>query len=165
VIIAFLMATINVVRRAAHPGSWIMQQGPDGSYFIPRDSAGTPDDSGLIIYRFGAPLFFANTAAFEEDVEGLLERAPADVRCFVFDAQAMLDVDTTGAETLREVLDLLSERGIAAAISRASPRLTASLQQFGLLEMIAEDKRYPTDRHALEAYRREFCREDPGDTA
>ena len=161
VIVAFLMATINVVRRAAHPGSWIMQQAPDGSHFLPRDSAETPDESGLVIYRFGAPLFFANSAAFQEDVESLIERAPAGIKRFVLDAQAMLDMDTSGAETFREVLELIKGQGTSVGITRASPNLTASLQKFGLLEQIAEDKRYPTNRHALEAFRRDFGQASP----
>ena len=60
VIIAFLLTSINVVRRASRPGTWVMHEAPDGSHFIPEETDHVPDSSGLVIYRFGAPLFFAN---------------------------------------------------------------------------------------------------------
>ena len=161
VIIAFLMASINVIRRASRPATWLMQEAPDGSHFIPRESDSTPDDTGLVIYCFGAPLFFANATLFQEEVEDLLERAPADIKWLVFDASAMVDMDTTGAEIIREILALLSARGVTVAFSRASPSLTATLKQFGLLELIDEEHRYPTNRHAIAAYRQEHGRPDP----
>ena len=60
VIIAFLFATIDLLRRASRPGTWVLQEAPDGSHFIPEETDHAPDTSGIIIYRFGAPLYFAN---------------------------------------------------------------------------------------------------------
>ena len=156
VIVAFLMATINVVRRASHPGSWLLQPAADGSHFVTKDLADGPDDSGLVVYEFGAPLFFANANVLLEHVEDLLASAPTQVRWFVLDARAMVDLDTTGAEVLRETVQTLSGHGITVALSHASPTLVASLRQFELIDMFGEGRLYPTARHALAAYRDEL---------
>ena len=63
-----------------------------------------------MVYRFGAPLYFANATLFLDDVERLVTQAPTPVRWFVLDAQAMVDVDTTGAGVLRQAITLLKKR-------------------------------------------------------
>ena len=155
VIIAFLMATIDVIRRASQPGTWVLQKAPDGNYFIPQETVGARPKSGLVIYRFGAPLYFANATLFREEVEELVTRSETSVEWFVLDAESMVDVDTTGAEALRQVLDLLAGRGVTFGLSRATPRLVEVLKHYGLLEQIGEDHLYPTNRHASEAYQHE----------
>jgi MFS superfamily sulfate permease-like transporter len=49
---------------------------------------------GLVVYRFGAPLYFANASLFRDDVERLITAPPTPVRWFVLDAEAMVDIDT-----------------------------------------------------------------------
>jgi high affinity sulfate transporter 1 len=151
VIIAFLMATIDVIRRASRPSTWVLHEAPDRSHFVPREIASAPTAPGLIVYRFGAPLYFANAALFLEEVEDLVAQAPTPVKSFVLDAESMLDMDTTGAESFRQVLDLLADHDVAFAMGRPSPRLRKVLRRYHLLELIGEDRLYPTNRHAVAA--------------
>jgi MFS superfamily sulfate permease-like transporter len=97
VVIAFLLATIDLLRRAARPGTWVLRETADGSHFLPEEAGSAPDTSGLIVYRFGAPLYFANASLFEEEVEGLITQATTPVKWLVLDTQAMVDIDTSGA--------------------------------------------------------------------
>ena len=155
VIIAFLLASVDVIRRAAKPGTWVLQEAPDGSHFLPREIGQEADASGLVIYRFGSPLYFANATLFLEEVERLVAEAETSVRWFVLDAEAMVDVDTTGAESFHEALKLLADRGVTFALSRASQPLLSVLQNYELLDLIPEDRRFPTNRQAADAFRRE----------
>ena len=155
VTIAFLLATIDLLRRAARPGTWVLQEAPDGSHFVPGETGQAPDTSGIIIYRFGAPLYFANATVFEEEVEKLVTQAAAPVKWFVLDAEAMVDIDTTGEQTLHQVLTWLAKRGVTVALSRANQSTAALLVQYHLLELIGENRLYPTNRHAIAAFRRE----------
>ena len=161
VIIAFLMATIDLLRRASRPGTWVLQEAPDGSHFVPEETDHAPDTSGIIIYRFGAPLYFANAAFFEEEVEKLVTQAPTPVKWFVLDAEAMVDIDTTGEETLHQVLTSLAKRGVTVAVSRANQSTAALLSRYHLLELIGENRMYPTNRHAIAAFRRETGQATP----
>jgi MFS superfamily sulfate permease-like transporter len=153
VIIAFLLAMIDLLRRASRPGTWVLQETPDGSHFIPEQTGQAPDTPGIIIYRFGAPLYFANATFFEEEVEKLFTQAATPVKWFVLDAEAMVDVDTTGAGVLRQAITMLSERDIIFAVSRADRSFRSWLERYGLIELIDESRFYPTNRHVAAAFR------------
>jgi sulfate permease, SulP family len=155
VIIAFLLATIDLLRRASRPGTWVLREAPDGSHFVPEETDHAPDTNGIIIYRFGAPLYFANAMSFEEEVEKLVTQAATPVKWFVLDAEAMVDIDTTGAEVLHQVLTWLANRGVTVALSRANQPTSAWLARYHLLDLIGENRLYPTNRHAIGAFRRE----------
>ncbi len=73
----------------------------------------------------------------------------------MLDAEAMSDIDTTGAEVLHQVLTLLANRGVTFAVARANPQLPPLLQRYHLLELIGENRLYPTNRHAVAALRQE----------
>jgi high affinity sulfate transporter 1 len=156
VIIAFLLTTIDLVRRASSPRTWILHEAPDGSHFVPGETDHAPDTSGIIFYRFGASLYFANANLFEEEIEKLVMQAAEPVKWFVLDAEAMNDMDTTGEETLRQVLTRLAKRGVTVAVSRANPSTAAFLRHYHLLELIGENRMYPTNRHAIAAFRGEM---------
>jgi hypothetical protein len=47
----------------------VLKEAPDSSHFIPEETDHAPDTSGIIIYRFGAPLYFTNATFFEEEIE------------------------------------------------------------------------------------------------
>jgi SulP family sulfate permease len=155
VIIAFLFATIDLLRRAARPSTWVLQEATDGSHFIPEETDYTPDTPGIIFYRFGAPLYFANATLFGEEVEKLVMQAATPLKWFVLDAEAMVDIDSTGEETLHQVLTWLAKRGVTVALSRANQSTTALLSRYHLLEMIGKNRLYPTNRHAITAFRQE----------
>ena len=155
VIIAFLLSTIDLLRRASRPGTWVLREAPDGSHFIPEETDHAPDTPGIIIYRFGAPLYFANATLFGEEVEKLVMQAAAPVKWFVLDAEAMVDIDTTGEEALHQVLTWLAKSGVTVAVSRANQSTAALLAHYHLLELIGENRMYPTNRHAIEAFRNE----------
>jgi SulP family sulfate permease len=154
VVIAFLMSTIDVIRRASRPETSALLEVADGSHFLPVADGAASSSSGLMVYRFGAPLYFANANRFLDDVERLVTHAPTPVRWFVLDAQAMVDVDTTGAGVLRQAITLLKQRNITFAVSRADRAFRLWLDRYHLTELLAEDRFYPTNRHAAQAFRR-----------
>jgi MFS superfamily sulfate permease-like transporter len=164
VIIAFLLATIDLLRRASRPGAWVLREAPDGSHFVPGETVQAPDTSGIIIYRFGAPLYFANAGFFEEEVEKLVTQVATPVKWLVLDAEAMVDIDSTGEEVLHQVLKWLANRGVTVALSRANQPTVALLARYHLLDLIGENRLYPTNRHAIAAFRRE-AGQAPGTTA
>jgi MFS superfamily sulfate permease-like transporter len=161
VMIAFLLSTIDLLRRASKPDAWVLQEAPDGSHFVPGNKDHAPDTQGIIIYRFGAPLYFANAAFFEEEVEKLVTHAASPVKWFVLDAEAMVDVDTTGAESLHQVLTSLAKHDVTVALSRTNQSTYALLSSYHLLELIGKNRLYPTNRHAMAAFRQETIKTTP----
>jgi high affinity sulfate transporter 1 len=155
VLIAFLLSTIDIVRRASRPDTAVLAEAPDGSHFFPVAAGQAPGPSGLVVYRFGAPLYFANAPLFLEEVEEAAGRATGPARWFVLDAEAMVDVDTTGSQALRQAIAMLTGHGITFAVSRAHPSFLAWLERYELLALIEPGRFYPTNRHAATAFRQE----------
>jgi sulfate permease, SulP family len=158
VLIAFLMSTIDVIRRASRPETAALVEAADGSHFAPAGVGDEVSPSGLVVYRFGAPLYFANATLFLDEIEQLVARASTPVRWFVLDAEAIVDVDTTGAEVVRQAIALLTGRGITFAVSRADRALRSWLEQYELMKLVDQRRFYPTNRHAAEAFREDLAR-------
>jgi high affinity sulfate transporter 1 len=155
VLIAFLLSTIDVIRRASRPDTSVLVEAADGSHFLPEDDPKEPVNPGLVVYRFGAPLYFANGTLFLDDIEQILSRPSGPVRWFVLDAEAMVDVDTTGSEVLKQAISLLSKRNITFAVSRAHPSFLSWLEKYDLAKLVDPNRFYPTNRHAAAAFRQE----------
>ena len=153
VAIAFLLSTIDIVRRAASPETSALTEAPDGSHFVPLDSGEASGVPGLVLYRFGAPLYFANATRFLEDVERLATHGPTPVRWFVLDAEAIVDVDTAGAGVLRQAITMLTRKGITFAVSRADRPFRSWLEKYELMKLVDPARFYPTNRHAAAAFR------------
>jgi len=155
VLIAFLLSTIDVIRRASRPDTSVLLEAPDGSHFIPADIGDAASSSGLVVYHFGAPLYFANSTLFLDEIEKMVIDAPTPVRWFVLDAAAITDIDITGGEILKRLIGLLSDRTITFAVSRADRTFRSWLEKYELMELIDPGRFYPTNRHAAAAFREE----------
>jgi MFS superfamily sulfate permease-like transporter len=109
---------------------------------------------GVVVFRFGAQLFFANAETFRQEVVHLVESTRPEPHWFVLDAEVISDIDTTGADTLRRVLSCLEARGLTFAISRLSPSVRSLLVRYELLDEIGDEHLFETNRDALEAFQR-----------
>ena len=67
---------------------------------------------GLLVYRFAGPLFFFNATHFARRAQELIDSGDPPVKFFLINAEAIVDVDTTGVETLEELRNTLSNRNI-----------------------------------------------------
>jgi high affinity sulfate transporter 1 len=155
VVIAFLMSIIDLVRRTSQPYTTLLREAPDGHHFVPCEPHHMGSACEFIIYRFSAPLFFANSNPFLDEIEGLLRRAPADVKWFVLDAEGLNDMDTTGADSLREVIAMLEKQGVSFAVTRANRRLMESMKAYGLVDELGAERFFATNRQAVEAFHRD----------
>ena len=162
VLVAFLLSTIDVVRRASRPDTSALVETPDGSYFAPVGVGDGTGSSGLVIYRFRAPLFFANATLFLDEIEQLVTGTPSPVRWFVLDAEAMVDIDTTGAEVLRQAIAMLDKRDITFAVSRADMAFRSWLDRYEITGLIGQERFYPTNRHVAAAFGEESARSESG---
>jgi MFS superfamily sulfate permease-like transporter len=72
---------------------------------------------GLVLYRWDAPLFFANAARFRERVFRNVRRAEPDARWVVVAAEPITDIDATAARELSDLLDDLDARGVRFAFA------------------------------------------------
>ena len=107
---------------------------------------------GLVLFRWDAPLFFANAEAFREAVERAVDMAPTATRWVVVAAEPITDIDTTAAGILDELLGDLRRSGIELRFAEMKDPVKDWLSRYGLLQKIGDDSFYPTVGTAVDAY-------------
>jgi sulfate permease, SulP family len=108
---------------------------------------------GLLVYRYDAPLFFANAENFRERALAAVSDYPGRVEWFVLNAEANVEVDLTALDALDHLRSELERRGINFAMARVKQDMRDELEAAGLLEKVGEDNIYPTLPTAVEAYK------------
>jgi high affinity sulfate transporter 1 len=102
---------------------------------------------GIVVYRWEAPLFFANAGSFREQIRKIVrERRPAWV---VLQCEAVTDVDVTAAEMLEQLDNELNAAGTHLAFAEMRSRLQELTLRYGLFETLDRDHFYPTLDAAL----------------
>ena len=151
IVLAIILSVILHVRRHYIPRDRVLSWARDGSISSSLPTPGAVSEPGLVIYRFGVGIFYANAERLSEEVIGLVdvEHPP---RWFVLDAEAIDDVDYTGGMTLAEIADQLAERKIVFAIADAGKHLRAELDQFGVTAKIGADRLYDSLDAARDAF-------------
>jgi high affinity sulfate transporter 1 len=108
---------------------------------------------GLVLYRFDAPLFFANADFFRQRVLALARQD--GVRWVVVAAEPITDVDTTAGEILRTLNDELEAQGVELAFAECKDPVRDRLRRYGLEDLIGADRFFPTIGVAVSTYLRE----------
>lgn len=153
--LAFVLALVNLARRASRPEITVLAAAPDADG-APVELVQSEDLPGAlsaarptaIVIRFAAPVFFANGAVLTNRVADVVREAGPGLEAVIIDAEAITDIDVTGVDALREVEDTLGNAGITLAVSRLRPGLKDRLHRFGLLVDVPE---FETNREALAA--------------
>jgi high affinity sulfate transporter 1 len=107
---------------------------------------------GLVLYRWDAPLFFANAARFHERVERHVRRAGPECAWVVVAAEPITDIDATAANELSELLDDLDARGVRFAFAELKGPVWDQLVAYGIADRIGDRFRFPTLGTAVKAY-------------
>jgi MFS superfamily sulfate permease-like transporter len=107
---------------------------------------------GLLLYRFDAPLFFANAGFFRRRIRGLVAAARPRVRWVVVAAEPITDVDTTAADVLGELLAELRRQGVTFAFTEMKDPVKDRLRRYGLFDVVGADRFFPTVGTAVDAY-------------
>ncbi|WP_181448686.1 SulP family inorganic anion transporter [Nonomuraea aridisoli] len=153
IVVGVVVSLLEVLRRAVMPYTAVL--GRTGEEHAYRDVAHHRDAEtlpGLVVYRFDAPLFFANADVLRTELQRLVTDADPPVRQIVVDAEAVYDMDTTGAEVLHRVVDDCDRAGVGLALARTRTSVRALMHDTGLHQRI---RLYDRVAEAVAAYRTE----------
>jgi sulfate permease, SulP family len=153
VLVAIGLSILELLRRMAraHDGVLGFVPGVAGMHDVD-DYPEADLVPGLLVYRYDAPLFFANAENFRERAMAAVNDHPERVEWFVLNAEANVEVDLTALDAVDQLRTELERRGIVFAMARVKQDLRDSLEAAGLLDKIGEDRIYPTLPTAVEAY-------------
>jgi SulP family sulfate permease len=152
IILAIVLSLIVHVKRHFTPHDAVVRFDQQGHIRLAEPTPGTVTEPGLVIYRFPVGVFYANAERLSEDVLGLVNVADPP-RWFVLQAEAIDDIDYTGAQTLLELADQLQQRGIVLAVAEASDDLHRELDRFGLTDKIGPNHYFDSIHAARHAFR------------
>jgi high affinity sulfate transporter 1 len=107
---------------------------------------------GLVLFRWDAPLFFANAEFFKERVLDAVAKSPTLVRWLVVAAQPVTSVDVTAGDTLAELDKALHAQGIELYFAELKDPVKDKLKKFGLLAQLGENSFFPTIGAAVSSY-------------
>jgi SulP family sulfate permease len=122
---------------------------------------GLQTEPGLIVYRYGADLFYANADRFADQVRHLIEKAPTPVKWLLLDAEAIGNVDLSAAQTIRTLLEDLNRKGVRTVFGRVNPYLLSDLRRHRIAAVVGEGLIFPTLHEAVDAIRAEGMQIDP----
>ncbi|MFF4038809.1 SulP family inorganic anion transporter [Streptomyces sp. NPDC001816] len=151
--IAVALSVLNVFRRAWWPYDAVLGRVPglEGFHDI-RSHPGAQRLPGLVIYRFDAPLFFANARTFRDQVRRLAHGDPRP-SWIVVAAEPMTDVDTTAADVLEDLDEALNAEHIHLVFAELKDPVRRKIERYGLTRTIDPDHFFPTVEAAVAAYR------------
>jgi high affinity sulfate transporter 1 len=154
VLVAIALSILDLLRRVARPHDAVLGFVPGVAGMHDVDDYPNADpEPGLVIYRYDAPLFFANAENFRERALAAVDENPEPVKWFVLNAEANVEVDLTALDILDQLRAELESRGIEFAMARVKQDLRVSLEAAGLVDKIGEDRIFMTLPTAVEAYR------------
>jgi sulfate permease, SulP family len=153
ILIGVVFSLILLLRALAFPPTAVLGRTPDGTWHDTNHRTDAVPVPGLLVYRFSAPLFFANCSLFRDRIEALVDAAPQPVRGVVVDGGAIHDVDLMACEMLVELDRELGERGIALAFGNLRDRVRRDIERGLSLAPDADAPSYPSVAEAAQAVR------------
>ena len=149
--VAIAVSLLNFIRRAWHPHDAVLGRVDNLKGY--HDTERYPDARhipGLVLYRFDAPLFFANVDYFRERVRALARRG--EVSWIVVAAEPITDIDVTAGETLGDLNDELHAVGIELAFAELKDPVRDRLRRYGIEAAVGTDRFFPTLGVAVATY-------------
>jgi MFS superfamily sulfate permease-like transporter len=153
--VAVALSIINVFRRAWYPYQTTLGRVPglDGQH----DRQQHPEAEempGLVIFRFDAPLFFANARTFRDQIRRFAATDPKP-RWILIAAEPMTDIDTTAADMLVDLDEELNKEGIFLVFAELKDPVREKLERYQLIGPLNPDHFFPTLDAAIDTFRQE----------
>ena len=149
ILLAMGLSLLWHLRHSYRPHTALLTPHGSGEWLVRPPEPGTESAPGLIVYRFGADLFYANDTRFTGEVLRLLAKAPSPVRWLIVDSAAITDIDFSAAQSVRELCGELRERSVTLILARVSPFLRADLVRHRLIPVVGEAHIFPTLHEAI----------------
>jgi len=153
ILLAIVLSLLRHVRQSYRPHTEVLQHDPPRGWVTLPATPGHQTEPGLVVYRFGADLFYANATHFADEARALVDGAPNPVRWLVVEADAIADVDYTAARVILALIGHLRQQKVGIAFARVSASLRADMDRHGVTAAIGADRLFSTRHAALAAVR------------
>ena len=149
ILLAIALSLFRHVRHSYRPHTMMFVPDPTGRWVPGPATPGKVTEPGLIVYNFGADLFYANQHRFCDEVRALVKQAPTPVRWFIIDSAAITDIDYSAARSLRDLLEDLGRENVRVIFGRVSRYLKSDMDRHGITAVVGETQIFPTLHEAI----------------
>ena len=151
IVLAIIASMIDHLRHSYRPLNCVLVKSPEGhSHPVPAEP-GARTEGGLVVYRFGTSLYYANGSRFLDDVVALVAHG-GPLRWLVIDCAAIGDVDYTASMALLKVVEHAHQHHVHVALSSVLGPVRQQLDRYGISKALGQDAYFDTPGHALEAF-------------
>jgi SulP family sulfate permease len=162
--VAVALSILDLLRRIARPHDGILGYVPGLAGMHDIDDYDTGRQvPGLLVYRYDAPLFFANAEDFKHRALAAVDTADPPVEWFLLNAEANTEIDLTAVDALEDVRKTLADRGVVFALARVKFEVREILASTGFVDRIGEDRVFMTLPTAVSAYEQWYAARHGGD--
>jgi SulP family sulfate permease len=153
IILAMILSLLRIVSHTYRPHTGVLVSEGGLYWKLNPPEPGAMTEPGIILYRFGAPLFYANAGRFAEEIRTIVGLPdPATKPWLVVDAEAVTDLDYTAARVVLDLNQELKEIGVTLVFARVGPYLQADFDRHHVSEVIGADRIFARLHDAIDAY-------------
>ena len=156
ILLAIVLSIIDHLRHSYCPFDALIAPTPSGHWKAMPVEQGHQAAPGLVVYLFGAGLYYANSTRFSQEILKLVESAEPKIKWFAIEAAAITYIDFTAADTFQQVHKTLQKRGVTLVLSNVVDNVKKELDHYGLTALIGEEHFFDTLPEILEAYQNEI---------
>ena len=151
IVLAFVASIVDHLRHSYSPLNSVLVKSPAGHWHAAPVVPGARTEEGLVVYRFGTSLYYANAAKLVEDVAALVGHGDP-LRWLVVDCAAIGDVDYTASTVLTKLVEHVHKRHVRLVLSSVLGPVRQQLDRYGICAALGSDAFYDTSGQALEAF-------------
>jgi sulfate permease, SulP family len=151
IVLAIIASIVDHLRHGYSPLNCVLVKSPDGHWQPVPAEPGARTEEGLVVYRFGTSLYYANASKLAEDIEALAGHG-APLRWLVIDCPAIGDVDYTASAILAKVIEHVHQHHVHLALSSVLGPVRQRLDRYGISQALGQDAYFDTPGAALEAF-------------
>src|SRR5215469_3207165 len=151
VLLAITLSLLRHVRQSYRPHTAVLQFEAARGWTQEAATPGQQTEPGIILYRFGADLFYANATRFVDEARALVEGAPDPVRWLVIEADAITNLDYTAARVVLTLIEELAREKVGICFARVSASLRADMDRHGVTAALGANKIFGNRHEALVA--------------
>jgi SulP family sulfate permease len=151
IVVAVVASIIDHLRHSYHPHDSVLVKSAAGHWHTMPVAPGVRTEPGLVIYRFGTSLYFANASRLVDDLMAITAQG-GPIRWFVLDGAAIGDVDYTASSVVSRTIAQLHQRHIQFVVSSLMTPVRQQLEHYGISGAAGPDAYFDTPGEALEAF-------------
>ena len=151
IVLAIIASIVDHLRHSYSPLNSVLVKSPEGHWQPVPCGPGARTEEGLVVYRFGTSLYYANASRLLDDVATLVSHG-GPLRWLVIDCAAIGDVDYTASTILAKVVEHVHQHHVHLALSSVLGPVRQELNRYGISKALGQDAYFDTPGEALEAF-------------